>query len=90
MLGVSAGDVYAPSPLTVTALVVSGVPVHALSFGPYRLQVIVPVGLLPPLSVALSRTDPPIETPLGLAVVTSTGCAAAMAAYCTLSTWPSP
>src|SRR2546428_600229 len=54
------------------------------SFGPYRVKVIVPVGLVPRVRCATSFTDPPAATePLavvvsaGLALVTTTASAGA-------------
>src|SRR3989442_10547223 len=56
--------------------------VQVASFGPYRVKVIVPVGLVPRVRCATSFTDPPAATePLavvvsaGLALVTTTASA---------------
>src|SRR2546428_3796436 len=72
------------SVLTFTGLVsVKATTVQVASFGPYRVKVIVPVGLVPRVRCATSFTDPPATTePLavvesaGLAFVTSTASAA--------------
>src|SRR5207245_2421723 len=46
--------------------------VQVASFGPYRVKVIVPVGLVPKVRCATSFTDPPAATE-PLAVVVSAG-----------------
>jgi len=51
-----------PLPVTVAVEVAAGVPEHVALFGPYRLNVIVPVGLAPPANVALSEIEPPAAT----------------------------
>src|SRR3989442_3836049 len=48
--------------------------VQVSSFGPYRVKVIVPVGLVPRVRCATSFTDPPAATE-PLAVVVSAGAA---------------
>jgi hypothetical protein len=50
-----------PLPFTATVEVDTGV-AQALSRGPYRLKVMVPVGLTPRLRVALSWMVPPTVT----------------------------
>src|SRR2546422_5284823 len=69
--------------LRLTRLVsVKATTVQVASFGPYRVKVIVPVGLVPRVRCATSFTDPPAATePLavvvsaGLALVTTTASA---------------
>src|SRR2546428_578566 len=59
------------SVLTFTGLVsVKATTVQVASFGPYRVKVIVPVGLVPRVRCATSFTDPPATTE-PLAVVRS-------------------
>src|SRR5579864_5985251 len=41
----------------------TGFPVQVASFGPNRLKVTSPVGLKPPVTVAVSLTEPPRMTP---------------------------
>src|SRR2546426_7137646 len=51
------------SALPLTGLVsVKATTVQVASFGPYRLKVIVPVGLVPRVRCATSFTDPPATT----------------------------
>ena len=57
----------------MTVLVVRGVPVQALSLGPCRLQVIVPLGPLPPVSVATSLIGVPTGAEAGVALVVRPG-----------------
>src|SRR2546425_6988174 len=71
------------SPLT-SLVSVKATTVQVASFGPYRVKVIVPVGLVPRVRCATSFTDPPPATqPLavvvsaGLAFVTTTASAGA-------------
>jgi hypothetical protein len=52
--GEKASDVTAPLPATGLVDWKAGVPVHVGLFGPNRVKVTVPVGLVPPLSVAVS------------------------------------
>jgi hypothetical protein len=47
-----------------------GVLSQMLSFGPYNEKVMVPVGLTPPASVAVSKTAPPTATEPEAVVVT--------------------
>jgi hypothetical protein len=48
--------------LTLVTDVKAGAPVHAALSGPNRLKVMLPVGVLPPASVAVSVTVPPTTT----------------------------
>ena len=58
-----------------TAFVVGKIEVaQAASFGPYKLNVIEPVGLYPPASVAVSEMEPEIAT-VGEATVEMVGLA---------------
>ena len=59
-------DWYAALPLTVIAFDVNTrLPAlqTAVALGPYRSKVIVPVGVVPPDSVAVSVTETPIAPP---------------------------
>ena len=56
----NAADVYDPLPLTALVVVNTDGFVQFASFGPNSRKVIVPVGLNPPASVAVSETEPPI------------------------------
>ena len=65
-------------------LVDAAVPEHVASFGPKRLKVMVPVGLNPPESVAVSWIEPPrvmaadaVVDRVGVAGVTTTDSLAA-------------
>src|SRR5437870_4438678 len=61
--------------LPLTSLVsVKATTVQVASFGPYRVKVIVPVGLVPRVRCATSDTSPPAATE-PLAVVVSAGLA---------------
>jgi hypothetical protein len=65
-------EVYMPLPETVAIEVATGVWVQFTSVGPKMLNVMVPVGLLPPESVAVSVMLLPTAT-LAEAVVDSVG-----------------
>jgi hypothetical protein len=60
--------------LTVTGEVNTGAPAHVSLLGPNSVKVMVPVGVTPPLSVAVSEIAPPNAT-LGDAVVLIAGVA---------------
>jgi hypothetical protein len=77
-------DVYVPLPLTETVDVNIGAPVQVGLAGPNKVKVIVPVGELPPLSIAVSLIVPP-RAMLGDAVVVIVGEAAAGGDTTTLS-----
>ena len=64
---------YVPLPFTVTVLVKAGVLLHVASLGAYRLNVIDPVGLVPPLSVPLSFSVAPTVALAGFGDVVSVG-----------------
>src|SRR2546427_3039299 len=67
--------VEACAALPFTSLVsVKATTVQVASFGPYRVKVIVPVGLVPRVRCATSDTSPPAATE-PLAVVVSAGLA---------------
>ena len=69
-LGVTkAPDVKDPFPVTVAIEVKAGIPAHVGSPGPNKLNVIVPVGLLPPAMVAWSVTEAPTATDAEAVVV---------------------
>ena len=63
-----------PLPLTATIDVEIAAPVQVASLGSYKLKVMVPVGLLPPLNVAVSLIVAPSGMP-GDAWVVRPGCA---------------
>ena len=74
MLGVSGGEVYDPSPLTLVSVTDGAAGfVQVESLGPYRRQVIDPVGWSPPVSVATSLIAPPTATDAGEALVVRPG-----------------
>ena len=64
-----APDVKDPTPVTVAIEVTAGMAEHVGSPGPKRLNVMVPVGLLPPAIVAWSVTEPPTGTDAEAVVV---------------------
>jgi hypothetical protein len=65
-------DWYEPLPATVTLELPARVPEQVASLGPYRANMIEPVGATPPLNVAVSWTWPPAGTEAD-AVVVSVG-----------------
>src|SRR2546425_621875 len=62
---------YSPLPLTSTVDVNTEVPVHVASLGPCSSKRILPVGLLPPDSVATSAIWLPTGTPRDAVVVSA-------------------
>ena len=61
-MGVAGSETYWPLPLTALLLMKATAWLHVSSSGPKRLNVMVPVGLLPPARVAVSVTCPPAAT----------------------------
>ena len=66
-VGVNDADVALPA-ARATVDVKTGAAAQVASFGPYRLNVTVPVGLLPPDTVATSLIDVPTGPPAEAAV----------------------
>jgi hypothetical protein len=64
-----------PLPLTDTVSVCTGVPTQVAALGAYRSNSMLPVGLLPSLSVAESLSAVPTGPLLGSGVVTIAGLA---------------
>ena len=60
---VKGSDVTAPLPVTSLVLAKTAGPAHVVSAGAYRRKVIVPLGLAPPVRLAVSVTVPPTGTP---------------------------
>ena len=96
-VGVKGPELYVPAPLTITVEEKTKPPVQVASSGPNRSNVIVPPGLKPPASVAVSEIEPPrvtgadaLVTIVGLALLTTTSSLAAPQGLMTALLPPSP